>query len=54
MTCSSAGPMQFHLSIAVGDGLVHADAGIGRVVLRPGAPPWPVLARWRVTGGEAH
>jgi len=30
-----------------GDALVHADLGLGRVVERPGAPPWPVLGGWR-------
>lgn len=43
-----SGPGQLHLGIATGDGLVHADASLRRVVERPGAPPWPVLARWRM------
>lgn len=38
---------QLHLAIGVAGGTVHADAGLGRVVMRPGAPPWPVLAAWR-------
>ncbi len=42
-----SGPGQLHLGIWTGDALVHADAGIGRVVARPGVPPWPVLAAWR-------
>ena len=49
-----AGPMQFHLAIIVAEGLIHADAGIGRVVLRPGPSPWPVLARWRVPAGGSR
>jgi cell wall-associated NlpC family hydrolase len=42
-----AGPGQIHLGIWTGAGLVHADAGLRRVVERPGAVPWPVLAVWR-------
>ncbi|MDR6128707.1 lipoprotein Spr [Sphingomonas sp. SORGH_AS802] len=41
------GPGQLHLGIWTGAGLVHADAGLRRVVERPGAPPWPVLGCWR-------
>lgn len=41
------GPGQLHLGVATDSGFVHADAGLGRVVERPGAPPWPVLGRWR-------
>ncbi|MDG5489135.1 peptidoglycan endopeptidase [Sphingomonas sp. BGYR3] len=42
---------QLHLGIANGSGgIVHADAGLGRVVERPGPLPWPVLARWRIKG----
>lgn len=43
-----SGARQLHLAIATGGGLVHADAVIGRVVERPGAPPWPLIALWRV------
>lgn len=39
---------QWHLGIASGDGLIHADAGLGRVVERPGAVPWPVVRCWRI------
>lgn len=39
---------QWHLGIASGDGLIHADAGMGRVVERPGAIPWPVVRCWRI------
>ncbi len=42
-----AGPGQLHLGVWTGAGLVHADAGLRRVVERPGAPPWPVLSIWR-------
>lgn len=43
----AAGPGQLHLGVWTGDALVHADLGLGRVVERPGAPPWPVLGGWR-------
>ena len=42
------GPGQLHLGIVTAAGLVHADAGLRRVVERPGAVPWPVLGRWRI------
>ena len=43
------GPAQHHLLIAAPDGLIHAHAGLGRVVLTP--PPWPepIERRWRLT-----
>jgi cell wall-associated NlpC family hydrolase len=44
----TAGPGQFHLGIFSGNGLIHGDAGLRRVVERPGPPPWPVLGIWRV------
>ncbi|ODT91472.1 MAG: hypothetical protein ABS86_02540 [Sphingobium sp. SCN 64-10] len=42
-----SGPMQLHLLLLTGRGLVHADAGLGRVVLMPAPGPWPVLGQWR-------
>ena len=42
-----AGPAQLHLGLWTGDSLIHADAGLRRVVEMPGAPPWPVLSIWR-------
>ena len=42
-----AGPGQLHLAIWTGDGVIHADAMLRRVVERPGAPPWPVVSVWR-------
>jgi len=42
-----SGPQQLHLGVWTGDGIVHADAGLRRVVERPGPPPWPVLGCWR-------
>lgn len=46
----ASGPGQLHLGVTTADGFVHADASLRRVVERPGAPPWPVLARWRREG----
>lgn len=47
-----AGVAQYHLMIAAPGGHIHADAGLGRVVETPGAPPWPVLGRWRWRAGK--
>lgn len=41
------GPRQLHLAIFTDTGLVHADAGIGRVVERPLPAPWRGVGRWR-------
>jgi cell wall-associated NlpC family hydrolase len=41
------GPGQLHFAISTGDGIVHADAMLRRVVERPGVR-WPVVGRWRV------
>ena len=46
-----AGPAQFHLAVITARGFVHADAGLRRVVERPGDLPWPVIGIWRK--GEA-
>ena len=46
----ASGAGQLHLAIDSGGGIIHADAMLRRVVDRPGAPPWPVLGRWRVIG----
>ena len=43
-----AGMGQDHFLVLVEGGFVHADAGLGRVVERPGAVPWPMLAAWRI------
>ncbi|HMO68144.1 MAG TPA: NlpC/P60 family protein [Novosphingobium sp.] len=43
------GPVQFHLAIALADGLfVHAHAGLGKVVVTPLSPDWPVVGHWRL------
>jgi murein DD-endopeptidase / murein LD-carboxypeptidase len=43
----ASGPGQLHLGVLSESGLIHADAVARRVVERPGAPPWPVIAGWR-------
>jgi murein DD-endopeptidase / murein LD-carboxypeptidase len=42
-----AGPAQLHLGVRTARGFVHADAGLRRVVERPGEPEWEVLGLWR-------
>jgi hypothetical protein len=44
----SAGPAQHHLGIWTGNGLIHADARLRRVVDLPGAPPWPIQSVWHL------
>ena len=44
----AVGPGQIHLGIRTVGGFVHADAGLRRVVERPGMPPWPLIGVWRV------
>lgn len=41
------GPAQLHVVVLTGDGYLHADAGLRRVVEVPGALPWPILSAWR-------
>ncbi|WP_156140847.1 peptidoglycan endopeptidase [Sphingomonas sp. 37zxx] len=48
-----SGPGQLHLGVWTGDGLVHADAHLRRVVERPGAVAWPVVGVFRWGGGGA-
>jgi cell wall-associated NlpC family hydrolase len=38
--------MQFHVAVLTPGGFTHADAMLGRVVERPGPPPWPMIAAW--------
>jgi len=44
----AAGPAQWHLAVRTAAGVVHADAGLGCVVERPGVLPWPVVGAWRL------
>jgi len=44
------GPAQLHLAIvAIGGGIIHAHAGLRRVVRTPFPLPWPVIGHWRLT-----
>ena len=43
---------QVHLAVRTAAGFVHADAALRRVVERPGMPPWPMIAAWRVRTDE--
>nr|WP_208404153.1 peptidoglycan endopeptidase [Sphingomonas insulae] len=44
------GPGQLHGAVRVGGGIVHADAGLRRVVMRPGVPDWAPVGAWRYEG----
>ena len=44
---------QLHLAIDSGEGFVHSDARLGRVVETPGAPPWQILGIYRRRCGKA-
>jgi lipoprotein Spr len=44
---AESGPMQLHLMVQTGDGIVHAHAGLGRVVLTPPPSLWPLAGVWR-------
>lgn len=46
------GSAQFHLLLCTGEGFIHADAGLRRVVERPRPFPWPVVSVWRQAAGE--
>jgi len=43
-------PMRRHLAVVTGSGLVHAHAGLMRVVEAPADPGWKWLSAWRLTG----
>jgi murein DD-endopeptidase / murein LD-carboxypeptidase len=47
-----AGPAQYHLGMWTGDGLIHADAGLRKVVETPGPVRWPVLGVWYSADGD--
>nr|WP_277998491.1 peptidoglycan endopeptidase [Sphingomonas liriopis] len=44
------GPGQLHGAVRTAAGFVHADAGLRRVVERPGAADWPLVGAWRFEG----
>lgn len=41
------GSAQLHLGIWSGTGLIHAHAGLRRVVETPGQPDWPLIGHWQ-------
>lgn len=43
---------QYHLAIHSGEGHIHADAGLRRVVETPGAPRWPIVGIYRRLSGR--
>ena len=44
------GPAQHHLIVALGKTrVVHAHAGLRRVVVQTRLPDWPVLTHWRLS-----
>jgi lipoprotein Spr len=43
-------PLQPHLVIDAGGGVIHAHAGLGRVVIMPMPAEWRELSRWRYDG----
>lgn len=43
-------PRQRHLGVLTPAGLVHAHAGLGRVVEGPMDPAWRVMGHWRLAG----
>ena len=48
----ATGPGQWHFAVLTGDGFVHADARLRRVVETPGRPRWPVAGAWRIARGR--
>ncbi len=44
------GPGQLHGAVRVAGGIVHADASLRRVVMRPGEPAWVPIGAWRFEG----
>lgn len=45
-------PGQCHFGIVTPSGLVHAHAGLGRVVEGPIDPAWQVIEAWRLPGAR--
>lgn len=43
-------PGHRHLALATDRGILHAHAGLGRVVEGPAPEDWPVVARWALPG----
>jgi cell wall-associated NlpC family hydrolase len=54
MLLLETGPAQLHLAIIAGEGgIVHAHAGLRRVVHTPFPVPWPIVRQWRLTSCPA-
>lgn len=43
-------PGHRHLALLTDRGILHAHAGLGRVVEAPAPPDWPVVACWALPG----
>lgn len=44
------GAVQHHVAIALGPGsIIHAHAGLRRVVISPRPAEWPIAGHWRLT-----
>jgi lipoprotein Spr len=43
-------PGHRHLALISDRGIIHAHAGLGRVVEGPAPPDWPVAGRWALPG----
>lgn len=43
-------PGHRHLAVQAGAGIIHAHAGLGRVVEGPAPAEWPVVACWALPG----
>ncbi len=41
---------QLHFMVCANGGVVHAHAGLRRVVWMPTSPDWPVVGHWRFKG----
>ena len=45
-------PLQFHLAVSSVSALIHAHAGVGRVVESPANPDWVIVARFRLPNSD--
>lgn len=45
-------PNRRHLGVMTPAGMVHAHAGLGRVVEGPVDPAWPMIGAWRLPGAR--
>lgn len=47
-------PGHHHLALLSDAGIIHAHAGLGRVVEAPAPAEWPVVALWSLPGVRRH